>query len=169
MMTIVLISLVIFTLGLIASMNRFGIVESYSRYGLNTERVKSKMQINTWSATTILSALALVPACIELGAESSWQFLCFLVPLNLVVIGFTPDFEASKKIYVIHHIAGYLAGLGCIVLAIFVFGNWLGLIGFLAYFAMVGLITGTLNKCYCLWLELAAYGYMYGTMIARFI
>ena len=166
MFTLAIISLSLFALNLALCFHKWGIVESYSRYGLDYERAKVKGQLNQWSMLTILSALTMIPPCIELGEGSALQCLCFLVPLNLLIVGFTPDFEKSRKIETIHTIAGALAGLGCIVLAILVYHNWAVLIACISFMAGVGLGNNSLKSCYTLWLELAAYLYVYWTLIA---
>lgn len=165
MITLTIISLALFSINLALCLHKWGIVESYSRYGLNYERAKVKGQLNQWSLLTILSALTMIPPCIELGEGSALQCLCFLVPLNLLIVGFTPDFEMSRKIETIHTIAGALAGLGCIVLAILVYHNWLALVACLAFMLAVGMITRSIKTCYTLWVELAAYLYVYWTLL----
>ena len=167
MKTLLFLSFLTFVAGLARFMHEYGIVESYSRYGLNCERSRRKGDVNWWSACTIASAILLLPVCLEIGEGSLLQCICFITPLTLLVIGFTPDFEQDRTVYVVHHAAGCLCGALTVVLAVFVFCNWLALVLAIVTMVTIGLVTRSIRKCYCLWLELAAYAYMFLTLMSR--
>lgn len=167
MYLLIAFSLLIFAILMTCCIKKYGIVESYSRYGLLYERNKEKRQTNWWSVGTIVSAMLMIPSCLELGDGNALQFLCFIAPINLLVIGFTPDFEKDKTTYIIHHIAGYLLGIVTILLSIYVFHNWWLLLIVIAAFIGAGLATRSVEKCYTLWAELAAYAYTYITLFVK--
>lgn len=161
------LSLLIFAILVTCCVNKYGIVESYSRYGLLYERNKEKGQANWWSVGTIVSAMLMIPSCLETGEGNALQFLCFVAPLNLLVIGFTPDFERDRTTYIVHHIAGYLLGALTILLAVYVFRNWWLLIALIAGGIGAGIATRSIRRCATLWLELSAYAYIYITLFTR--
>lgn len=165
MKTLLFLSFLTFVAGLARFMQEYGIVESYSRYGLYCERSRRKGEANWWSVCTIASAILLIPVCLEIGEGSLLQCICFITPLTLLVIGFTPDFEKDHTTYVVHHVAGYLCGALTVVLAVFVFRNWLALVLAIVTMVTIGLVTRSIRKCYCLWLELSMYMYVYITLL----
>ena len=167
MKTLLFLSFLTFVAGLARFMQEYGIVESYSRYGLNCERSRRMGQVNWWSACcTAVSAALSIPVCLEIGEGSTLQGVLLIAAISLLAVSFTPDFEKGPA-YIVHNVAGCLCGALTVVLAVFVFRNWLALVLAIVTMGVIGLATRSIRTCYCLWLELAAYAYMFLTLMGR--
>lgn len=137
---------IILLFGFIAiSVYKFGIPESYSILAY-------KWKKPTWTVVTILTAFLMLPVLLE-TLITNLQFLCFLMPVWLIVIAFTPDFLDNKIQYIIHMT---FTGLCVIANLIWMFSTNYWIIGLLASILVLiaGLITKTWKSSYVFWLEI---------------
>lgn len=133
---------------------KFGWKTCYSAYG----KFWDKGDINTWSLVTILSAFIIVPAILEASNNSPYQFVGFLAPVSLLLVGATPNYATDKTQAIIHPI-GALSAVVFIVLYSILVPHLLWIVlSIVAIAALVGYIQRINGrKTIIFWLEMAMY------------
>lgn len=117
--------------------------------------------LNLWSIDIISSALLLTPVMIELGADSSWQFLGFLAPVSMFLVGVTPRWATNNTQYVVHNIGVILAVIFSVAYAILIPKSvW----AILTLCVLAGIATIIKKKAFIFWLEIAMYLAIYTTI-----
>ena len=170
-------SLVLFAGFVAVSFKRFGILSSYSSYASKWEAaVPLDHGTHLWSAITVIVAVLLVPAMLEVGDESPLQFLGFFAPAYLIVAAVTPDYEYRPgdneydqkrrlRQRIIHFVGAVICAAASVIWVILALRLWylvpaaLVLAGIAAYF------TKTYRECYVLWAELAMFAAVYAAVL----
>lgn len=137
----------------ILSIIKFGLLDCYSAYARKWQpNVYSK--INWWQIVTILSALLIIPVTIHTGNGSDYQFLGFLAPASLLLVGASPDYSTDLFQNVIHQFGAWSAVVFIIVYSIAI-PNLLWIVAILMTIALIiGLVKqGTLM----FWAEMGMY------------
>ena len=112
---ILFISAVLFFSFVYAGVLLFGLLSCYSAYApMWGEMWPSLNRFNVWSVVTIFSALLMVPIILTQGEGSPWQFLGFLAPASILLVGASPDYQTDKFQWWIHQIGAWSAVGFCI-------------------------------------------------------
>lgn len=74
---------------------RYGFKDCLSRYSATTSPV--------WSYVLVLSAALLMPVMLEITEGEPLQFVAFLAPVSLFVVGLTPKWATNDVQYIIHN------------------------------------------------------------------
>lgn len=149
------------------SVAKFRWQRSYSYYAhLWTERYPINRETHLWSIVTVVVALCLAPAMIQLGKDNPWQFLGFFAPVYLMVVAFTPEYlelpdddektkAKRKRQRRIHFIGTALCAVVSLVWLFLVANAWWAVgLAYLAAIVAAG-STETHNTSYILWGESA--------------
>lgn len=146
------LSAVLFFGFVILGITKYGLLSCYSAYGPLWHRGYSK--INWWQIITILSALLLVPVLLERKEGDPYQFLGFLAPISLTLVGISPGYQNSTFENIIHQTGAWSAIL-FIILYMLIVPSLLWIIGvYLVIALIIGLVLkGTLM----FWGEMAMY------------
>lgn len=170
-------SLLLFGGWLALSMKHFGILSSYSSYASKWKQaVPLDHGTNLWSIVTVMMAILLAPAMLEVGDESPLQFLGFFAPAYLIVAAVTPDYEYRPgdneydqkrrlRQRIIHFVGAVICAAASVIWVILALRLWylvpaaIVLAGIAAYF------TKTYRECYVLWLELAMFAAVYAAVL----
>ena len=143
---------------------RYGLKDCFSRYSYRWET--APQALNWWSLDIIVSALLLMPLMLDLSVGSKWQFLGFLAPISMLLVGFTPRWATNNAQYIVHNVGVVLATLFSIAYAIIIPKTvWLILI----LGALAGIATLIYKKAFIFWLEIAMYGAIYGILLNKLI
>lgn len=136
---------------------RFGLLGSYSHYARKWGEAVPLNSTNIWTIVTLVAAFLLAPAMIELGTASLWQFLGFLVPVYLIIVSLTPEWETKRTQYIVHCIGALVCAIGAffwltvIMDALFVFTL------VLVFVATLALLTGTEKTSAIFWAEMVMF------------
>ena len=143
---------------------RYGLKDCFSRYSYRWET--APQALNWWSLDLIASALMLMPIMLDLSVGSKWQFLGFLAPISMLLVGFTPRWATNNAQYIVHNVGVVLATLFSIAYAVIIPKTvWLILI----LGALAGIATLIYKKAFIFWLEIAMYGAIYGILLNKLI
>lgn len=143
---------------------RYGLKDCFSRYSYRWET--APQALNWWSLDIIVSALLLMPLMLDLSDGNKWQFLGFLAPISMLLVGFTPRWATNNAQYIVHNTGVVLAALFSIAYAIIIPKTvWLILI----LGALAGIATLIYKKALIFWLEIAMYGAIYGILLNKLI
>lgn len=115
MTTISIISALILGLFIIMGVCKFGLLKSYSAYAKMWNASVPIHNANLWSIVTIVAALMIIPAMIDLGEDNPFQVLGFATPIYLIIVGLTPEWEDKERQHVVHTVAAIV----CACFAIF--------------------------------------------------
>ena len=107
MRIVVILSAIAFLLFNYYCIWKFGFQMCYSAYA---PKFETKGKVNDWSIVTVMCALMLVPPMIDAAEGSPTQFLGFIAPACLLLVGATPDWQRDKLQNVIHQIGAW----GCV-------------------------------------------------------
>lgn len=132
---------------------RFGLQSSYSAYSALWGKAVPMNNMNLWSIMTFAAAFLICPVLVELGTASVFQFLGFLIPVYLIVVALTPDWETDKKQHIIHSVFAVLCLIGAWVWLIVVMDSLFLLIGVLVFIAAQALMSGTFRSSFVFWGE----------------
>lgn len=137
----------------------FGLLSCYSAYGpLWGEKCKIPGGANIWSIVTILSALLMVPVLLDCGENNPYQFLGFLAPVFLTLVGITPNYQTNKLANVLHQIGAWGSVLLIVAYCLLI----PKIIWPVIALAVTGLIIGLIIRgTLLLWLEMAVYMSIY--------
>ena len=144
--------------------SRFGLLPSYSAYGPMWGKAVPMNNTNLWSMVTIAAAFLICPVLIELGVASMWQFLGFLVPVYLIAVALTPDYETDRTQGIIHLTAALLCGFGAFAWLLLVLNAWKVLVGVGAIIFAISVFGGTIRESYVFWLEMFMFVSVYLTI-----
>ena len=112
MIVVTLISFVLLAGFIALSIVKIGKLSCWSKYGAEWAKIAPIHNVNLWSAVNVVSALLIVPPMVQRGADNPLQFLGFFAPLFLLLVGFTPDYQDTKKKNAIHQVGAW----GCVVM-----------------------------------------------------
>lgn len=143
---------------------RYGLKDCFSRYSYRWET--APQALNWWSLDIIVSALLLMPIMLDLSDGNKWQFLGFLAPISMLLVGFTPRWATNNAQYIVHNVGVVLATLFSIAFAIIIPKTvWLILI----LGALAGIATLIYKKAFIFWLEIAMYVAIYGILLSMLV
>lgn len=147
----------------ILSVRKFGLLSCLSAYAPAWKEHLKTNRFTIWTAVIIISAFLLVPVLLELGVENpNYQFLGFLAPVSLFLVGCTPDYQTSKTQNVFHQIGAWGAVL-YITLYVILIPKLLPII--LGY-VVIGLLMSVAKKNTTIfWLEMAMYVSIYSVVL----
>ena len=154
---------------ILSGVAKFGLQHSYSAYAQKWAVEKPLNNANMWSIVTILAAFFVCPILIEFGAGLSWQFLGFLTPVYLIIIGLTPEFETKPVQFWIHFIFSVLCFFGGLGWLFFIMhaGKLVG--GVIVFVLTMALMTGTFKTSAVFWTEMVLFLSVYlAVMLAIF-
>ena len=79
-----------------------------------------------WVFPTVMTLVGfcLLPTWLEATEGSNLQFLSFISCINIIFIGFAPDYKNDKGQYKVHMLCAYIACAAALLSLIFVLGNW---------------------------------------------
>lgn len=163
-MILTIISTVLFFGFIILSVFKFGILTSYSAYSTQWNKSLPLKNLNLWSIVTIISAFLLTPSLIEVGNDNPFQFLGFFVPVYLIAVGLTPDWETNKKQGFWHTFFAILCAICGIVWLCLFKTCYIELTFIIIMIVCVGIYTKTLLHCIVFWLEMLMFLMVYGSM-----
>ena len=144
----------------IISLNSFGVPHSLS----NTYYLWNGVRQGTgymFSVTLGLIAALLLPAWLEMGADSPWQFLSFLTCGSLLFVAAAPNFKSIGVESTVHTVAAILAAVCAMLWIIIVADLWVIILLTLMYVMIVAVSHGSLKSGYIYWLETIAFLSMY--------
>lgn len=154
-MKYVTLAAVIIFFGFVAhSVRTFGMKGSWSAYAAMWADKVPLHNMNLWSIVMVVTALLLIPPMIARMDGSPIQFLGFLVPLYLGIIGLTPRYQTDKKQRIAHLIGATVCLIGFLVLLIWGVKEWKPLVAALGVSLVIGYASRTLD-CYVFWLEMS--------------
>ena len=160
-------SLVIFAGFVILGEETFGQLPSYSAYAAKwTEKVPMH-NVYLWSLVTIIVALLLVPAMLEVGEGNLLQCLGFFAPIYLVVVGFTPEWETNPTQKKVHVIGASLCALIATLWIVLVCRLWWVALCALALMLGISIATKRFKGNYVFWGEMALFAATYATVFIR--
>ena len=164
--TFTILSLALFLGFLLLSFHKFGILASYSSYAAKwTEDVPLDPETHVWSIVTVMVAILLTPAMLEVGDESPLQFLGFFAPAYLIVVAMTPDWETKIGQRIVHIAGAIICAWAVILWLVFALNWWFIIPCAFIVFAAIGYLTKTLKTSYILWAELAMFASVYFTVL----
>ena len=161
-----LLSLLTFVAFLGVSFYKFGILSSYSSYAAKwTETVPLDPHTHLWSIVTVIVAILLAPAMLEVADESPVQFLGFFAPAYLIVVAMTPEWETKIGQRMIHYGGTIVCAWASILWLVLALRLWFLIPICLAVFAAVGYFTKTLKTSHVLWGELSLFAAVYAAAL----
>ena len=90
-----IVSMLLMVVFNIICIKKYGLLSCFSAYGEKWEQYSKEhnlLNTNIWSIITIVSAMLLVPPILVTSAGYTLQFMCFVCPLYLFLVGITPDY-----------------------------------------------------------------------------
>lgn len=139
----------------------FGLQSSYSAYASKWKERVPIHNMNLWSIVTIVSALLLVPTMIERGEQTPLQFLGFIVPIYLIVVGLTPDYEKDKFQGKVHTAAACICAMLAFLWLILIVKSYIFLPVVAFMVVITALSTGTFKSSMIFWGEMIMFFSIY--------
>lgn len=130
---------------------RYGFKDCLSRYSSTTSPV--------WSYVLVLSAALLMPAMLEITEGKMLQFVAFLAPVSLFVVGITPKWATDNVQYIIHNAGVIMAVIFSVAFSII--GN---LVWYVLAATLVAAVCGLIDRKH--WLHYAEFA-LYIAMFAE--
>lgn len=159
---VTIVSAVLFFGFVSLSISKFGLLSCWSAYGPKWKDISKSKTTNWWSIITIVSAAMLMPVLLELSKNPNFQFLGFLAPLALLLVGFTPNYATDKTQNIIHQIGAYSA-IVFILVYIFLIPK---MFIFVLFYLVVGLLLSLAkDDTVVFWIEMAMYLSIYTVLI----
>lgn len=174
MLSLVLISFLLFLAYNIGIVSKFGIPPSLSQSYYLLNGVKKNLGF-LFTGMMLTMAFTLLPAWLELGEViSAWSShlnpLAFFTCAAIVFVGASPAFKANKLEGTVHKVAAVVAAacsmIWCLVVCWQIMYVSLGVAGLIA---VVGAITKTWKSAGVYWLEMMAFGATFATVIVELI
>ena len=174
MLSLVLISFLLFLAYNIGITTKFGIPPSLSQSYYLLNGVKKNLGF-LFTGMMFTMAFTLVPAWLELGEVISlWSShlnpLAFFTCAAIAFVGAAPAFKANKLEGTVHKVAAIVAAacsmIWCLVVCWKIMYVPLGVAGLIA---AVGAITKTWKSASVYWLEMMAFGATFATVIVELI
>ena len=150
--------------------HHFGLLPSYSSYASKWHEVKSlPMGMHLWSVITIVAAMILLPAMVDLGEGNGLQFLGFFAPIYLMIVGLTPDYETILGERKLHIWGATICAICTVIWIAFVARHWDVLLacGFISFAG--ALATQTYKKSLIFWGEMALFLSAYVTAFLAYV
>lgn len=149
---------------------QFGLLPSYSAYASKwEEHTPLPNRLNLWSIVTIIAAILLIPAMIEVGEGNYFQFLGFFAPLYLLVVGLTPAYETDARQKRIHICGAIICALFAVIWVAFVAQRWAVFLACSFIMFMAALATQTHKKALLFWGEMALFLSTYVTSFLAYV
>lgn len=146
---------------------KFGLLPSYSAYA--TKWLEKYPNFSIWAFVTIIAAFLIVPPLIEVGTGNPLQFLGFLTPVYLIIVGLTPRWESNLNEHIVHSVFAGLCAAGAILWSIFVSNTWICIVYCAIFIFLVSLTSKTFMKGATFYLEMIAFLAIYSSLIYLFI
>lgn len=143
---------------------RFGLLPSYSCYSSKWDEAVPINSGNLWSFVTIIAAFLVLPGMLEVCAVSAWQFIAFLVPIYLIVISLTPDWQTNETQYIVHMIFAIFCISGGLFWVLFIMRAFRVFAVTLILLATLGIFTRRLRSSALFWLELLLFICVYAVI-----
>ena len=118
-----------------------------------------------FSAMMITITGLLIPAWLEISADSNFQFLSFLTCGALLFVAYAPNFKSNDITNKVHSISAIIAALFGISWTCIVTPFWILPIFFLLIFLIIAIIMKNIKSCYIYWLEMVAFFSIYTTLL----
>ena len=157
---LILTSFVIYCVYNIISLYTFGVPHSLS----NTYYLWNDIKKGAGYAFSVclgLIAALLLPVWLDMGADSSWQFLSFLTCGSLLFVAAAPNFKSLTIESTIHTVAAILSAICAVLWIIIVAKLWIIILLTFMYVMIVAVSHGSLKSGYIYWLETIAFLSMY--------
>lgn len=166
MITLTTISLLLFTAFVTISVIKFGLLSSWSAYGLKWAKRYPMPNLNIWSAVNIVVAMLLLPPMIERSAGSPWQFLGFFAPLYLIVVGLTPNFEKVDGKWTREGVIHTFGALACAIMStLWMAYEWWVMLITTGVVLLLALTTKSLRESIVFWSEMALFPAAYAVLL----
>lgn len=160
------------TLGvfIVLGVSKFGLLPSYSAYASKWEDVMPMTNTtHLWSLVTFAAAYLLVPVMIVLGEGNLAQCLGFFVPLYLMGVSLTPDWETKAVQHRVHTAFAVLCAAANVLWICLVCQLWWLLLIVAPAVAIVALLDGSLWSAKVFWGEMAMFLSAYLSIIFSLI
>ena len=162
---LILASLILFAGINAVSIKKYGLLSCYSAYGPEWDAERKKYyDINIWSLITVVTAFMIVPPMIERGADNPWQFLGFVAPVYLFLVGLTPHYLTNKTEGTIHRIGAISSLILSLIWFILVLHMWYVPLLMITIAAILMFATKTLPS-WMWWGEIAFYASVYFALL----
>lgn len=115
-----------------------------------------------------LMAGLLLPAWLEIGVGSYWQFLSFLTCGSLLFVAAAPNFKSVGIESTVHTVAAIFSAICGMCWVIFVADLWAIVLLVLMYTLIVAVSQGSLKRCYVYWLETIAFLSIYVALLITY-
>lgn len=153
---LILVALTIYAFYNAFALGMFGIPKSLSTTFYLFEERKSWLRI--WFPIMMISvAFLLMPAWLELSANSSFQFLAFLAPSAIIFTGAAPAFKRSELENVVHTTSAIMAAITALLWVGLVAHLWQVILLWTGVIIMIMFISRTVKTSYIYWLETIAF------------
>lgn len=165
LLTLIILSLSLF-IGINAvSIKKYGLLSCYSAYGPEWDAERKKYyDINIWSLITVATAFLIVPPMIERGNGNPWQFLGFIAPVYLFLVGLTPHYLTNKIEGIIHRTGAIVSLVVSLIWFVLVLHIWYIPLIMVGIAAILMFITRTL-PAWMWWGEIAFYMSVYFALL----
>lgn len=147
------ISFVLYFGFVILGVCKFGLLSCYSAYGPKWQPDRSS-KINWWQIITCVTALLIVPVLLECSEGNPYQFLGFLAPASLLLVGATPDYQTNNFSMILHQIGAWSAVVFITAYSILIPNLW----WVVAILVAISIVLGIIKKgTFMFWAEMAMY------------
>lgn len=164
---LVLTSFVIYLVYNIISLYTHGIPHSLSETYYRWNDIKKGAGYAFCVALGLMAGL-LLPAWLEIGAGSPWQFLSFLTCGSLLFVTAAPNFKSFGIESTVHTVAAIFSAICGMCWVIFVADLWVLILLVLLYTLIVAVSSRTLKSCYVYWLETIAFLSIYIALLLTY-
>lgn len=148
-----------------AGVVRWGLLPSYSHYAAKWAEVLPVKNLNLWSIVTIVAALLLMPVLLELGENNPLQFLGFFVPVYLICVALTPNYQVDKTEKKLHPIFAFSCAAAAFAWILLIIKTWPVLLGAVLFVTATALLSLTLKSSKVFWLEMIMFTGMYLSLL----
>lgn len=157
MKALVIIAAAIYCIFVLASIHLFGLRVSYISFAPKWKEKVKIHNVNLWGLVTVVIALLLVIPAIDAGAGTTWQWVCYLLPASLAVVGLAGDRPV-----------GYIADMafwGLTIAFVLLTKSWPWLIITPSAAIAIALTTHSVKECGALWADLAMALAVFGSLL----
>ena len=106
----------------------------------------------------LLVVALMMPAWISLSEGSNWQFLAFLAPASIMLVGLAPKFKDYDMENKVHSISAVIAAACSLAWVVLVTPYWWVMLIWLGFIALAAILTSSYKTCLVYWLEQIAFG-----------
>ena len=111
----------------------------------------------------------LLPAWLELSEGSPFQFTAFLAAAGILFVGAAPAFKSSSLENSVHMVSAVVAAIFALLWVILVSKMWLLIVLWLAFIALIAVLTKSVKSSYIYWLETVAFMATFTSIIAHYV